>query len=282
MAKLDHLGGNQFPYKTVETKYIDIAHIELGNLTPRQTVELNYINKLAESIQSEGQLKPIIVRNSPKNLDYFEVIDGECRIQALLSLKQSEVRAEILSLSDDHAHALALKVNQMRGLPITPIDEALHIQKLITNHDWSQGRVAETLGKSQSWVSRRLKLVTSTSAELRNAIMTRSIMKATAKEVARLPIEEQPSIIEKVKSEKLSSRDTKLLVSAFIKNPSSQDKILSEPVSNLIHLPKDIREYEEAYSAEQPKYGEYTCPQCGLISRINWVLQRIGPKIEEE
>jgi len=161
-------------FNKVETIQLLLDQLELGRFTPRKGINQRYVDELAESLENESQFKPIIVRPHPRKEEIYEVIDGEHRVRALRKLGRTYVRTEIRAINDEDADLLALRVNQMHGRRLDALEEGLHIQKIIEMHCVSQEVLGERLGRSQQWVSQRLKLARDSCDELIEAFTTRA------------------------------------------------------------------------------------------------------------
>ena len=262
----------------VLTVNLKLEQLETDVFSPRKAFSEGYIEELAESIQREGQLKPIIVRAHPTKPNVYQVIDGEHRIRALRKLGREVVRAEVRRLSDEEAYLLAIRVNEMHGKRLEELEEGLHIKKMMDEFGYTQIEVAEKLKKSQPWVSSRLRLVERLALETREAFITRVIDATHAREIAELPKEDQTAVVAKVVGEKLSSRKTTALVHAIKEQPDAKEEILSKPVEVVAPLPEDLQKFVEEHGAEQPKFSEWACEVCGTEYIVNWVWCEIKLK----
>ena len=97
-----------------------------------------------------------------------------------------------------------------------------------------------------------------------------------AAEIAEMPLDIQPSVIEKVVKENLSLKETTMLVQAIIEQPERMDEIISGPISKLALPPLDIKKFDEKYGQKQTKFEKGRCPDCGAEYVINWVLNRMN------
>lgn len=262
----------------VLTINLELEQLETDVFSPRKTFSENYVEELAESIEREGQLKPIIVRVHPTKPNVYQVIDGEHRIRALRKLGRSVVRAEVRRLSDEEACLLAMRVNQMHGKRLEELEEGLHIKKMMEQFGYTQTDVAERFNKTQAWVSYRLALVERLAPETREALITRVIEIAHAREIAELPKENQPAVIAKVASDKLSFKKTEALVHAIKDHPESKKEILARPVEIVAPLPENLQKFVEEHGPEQPKFSEWACEVCGAEYVVNWVWCEIRLK----
>ncbi len=265
----------------VLTVNLKLEQLETDVFSPRKAFSEGYIEELAESIEREGQLKPIIVRAHPTKPNAYQVIDGEHRIKALKKLGRSVVRAEVRRLSDEEAYLLAIRVNEMHGKRLEELEEGLHIKRMMDEFGYTQIEVAEKLKKSQPWVSFRLSLAERLAPETREALITRVIEIAHAREIAELPKEDQPAVVAKVTGDKLSFKKTEALVHAIKENPESKAEILAKPVEVVAPLPEDLQKFVEEHGVEQPKFSEWACEVCGAEYVVNWVWCEIRLKPRE-
>lgn len=258
------------------TTNIRLAMLETGVFSPRKTFSQRYIDELAEDIEKEGQLKPIIVRPHPEKPNVYQVIDGEHRVRAFKKLRRSLIRAEVRALSDEEAFFLAMRVNQMHGKRLEDLEEGLHIRKMMDEFGYTQTQIAEKFKKTQAWVSYRLRLAERLSPETKEAFITRVIKTSHARELAELSKEDQPAVVARIVNERLSFKDTETLVHAIKDHPDKKEEILAKPVNELTPPPRDIQEFEEEHGPEQPKFEVGQCPRCGAEYVINWPLCRIN------
>ncbi|MGC8832289.1 MAG: ParB/RepB/Spo0J family partition protein [Thermoproteota archaeon] len=265
----------------VLTVNLRLEQLETDVFSPRKAFSEGYVEELAESIEREGQLKPIIVRAHPTKPNVYQVIDGEHRIRALRKLGRSVVRAEVRRLSDEEAYLLAIRVNEMHGKRLEELEEGLHIKKMMDEFGYTQVEVAEKLKKSQSWISYRVGLVERLAPETREAFITRVIDATHAREIAALSKEDQAAVVDKVVKNGLSSRKTVALVQAIKEHPDNKEEILAKPVEVVAPLPEDLQRFVEEHSAEQPKFSEWACEICGAEYIVNWVWCEIRLKPKE-
>jgi len=147
------------PQKTafeVEWHCLDRGYEHLRQRTPQAQ------HRLMVSIHTHGLLVPITVINtSPPTADTvprWTVIDGYLRVNATRALGKDKIAVEICELSVDEALLASYKINQSR--PWEPLEEARLLQEMATHHAYSQAQLAQKFGKSESWVTYRLQLLT--------------------------------------------------------------------------------------------------------------------------
>ena len=147
-----------------------------------------------ESLREHGIRRPLLVRPHPTHEGKFEVVDGNRRLAHGKIVGLEEAPCEIREMSDEEAFTVALVLNVQRSnVPSIGIGNWLQLMQM--KFGYSQEKLAEKVGKSQSWVSRHLKLVKSqieemTSYEKRGdtlgEIMSRGIILESERQVRAL------------------------------------------------------------------------------------------------
>jgi len=138
-----------------EVRQIPIDKIVSSPYQPRTIFDDERIEELAQTISEHGIIQPIVVR---KVGDTYELIAGERRWRATTKLGFETIPAIIRELSDQQAASVALIENlQREGL--TPIEEAIAYQQLLELHGLTQESLAQRLGKGQSTIANKLRLL---------------------------------------------------------------------------------------------------------------------------
>ena len=135
---------------------IEVKCIVPNPYQPRREIHPEHIEELAKSIQSEGLLQPVVVREKKGK---FELIAGERRLHAFRHLKLKLIPARIIEASDASSAAIALIENLQRE-NLNPIDEALGYASLVRDFDLTQEAAAERVGKGRATVANALRLLT--------------------------------------------------------------------------------------------------------------------------
>jgi ParB/RepB/Spo0J family partition protein len=116
--------------------------------------------RLVASLCAHGQQQPVLVvrgTGTEGGRARYVLIDGYARVAALDELKRDSVEATVLELSEAHALLLAFRLERNRAR--SAIEEAWLLRELITGHRIAQRDLAAWVGRSPSWVSRRLGLI---------------------------------------------------------------------------------------------------------------------------
>mgnify|MGYP000035267683 CR=1 FL=1 len=130
-----------------------------GKGQPRRVFDEDALNELSDSIRQHGILQPLLVRREEDDsADLYEIIAGERRWRAAQKAQLHEVPVIILEISDAEAFEIALIENLQRE-DLDPIDEALGFERLMKEHDYTQEKLAQALGKSRSYIANITRLL---------------------------------------------------------------------------------------------------------------------------
>ena len=183
---------------------IHIERIVPNRYQPRQVFEPNKIRELAESIEEHGLLQPIVVR--PIEEDMFEIIAGERRFRALQSLHKPQADVIIRHMNDEETAVVALIENIQRE-NLSVVEEAEAYKKLLEIGDTTQSELAKSLGKSQSFIANKLRLL-KLAPNVIKRLREGKITERHARAVLVLPEDEQEELIEQVINQKLNVKQT--------------------------------------------------------------------------
>ena len=142
--------------KNSQVEAVPIERIVPNRYQPRQVFEPAKISELAESIEEHGLLQPIVVR--PIEEGMYEIIAGERRFRALSSLHYKYADVIIRQLNDEETAVVALIENIQRE-NLSVVEEAEAYKKLLDIGDTTQGELAKSVGKSQSFIANKLRLL---------------------------------------------------------------------------------------------------------------------------
>ncbi len=134
---------------------LQVEDIYPNPLQPRKVFDEAALKELSESIAENGLLQPITVRKREVG---YELISGERRLRACKINGVQRVPAIVVEVSDHSSGMLALVENIQRQ-DLHFLEEAAAIQKLLVDFDLTQTEVAAKLGKSQSGIANKLRLL---------------------------------------------------------------------------------------------------------------------------
>jgi len=215
-----------------EVKQIPVGEIDASPYQPRTIFDDERIDELCQTIRTHGVIQPIVVR--VRNGRY-EIIAGERRWRAVKKLGLETIPAIVREFNDSQAASIALIENlQREGL--TAIEEAVAYQKLLDLHNLTQESLAQRLGKSQSTIANKLRLL-HLSEPVKQALMERKITERHARALLSLESEElQVKVLEDIISKELNVKQTEARA-AFYKEASAKSKKSSKRIS----FTKDVR-----------------------------------------
>lgn len=152
------LGENVELERQNETGFINlfINDIEANPDQPRTVFNSENLEELEDSISLNGVLQPILVR--PIRDNKYQIIAGERRWRAVKKLGLAEIPAIIKNISDKETLELAIIENIQRA-NLNPLEEAESYQKLISQYQYTQEKVAQIVSKSRSHIANLLRLL---------------------------------------------------------------------------------------------------------------------------
>lgn len=170
---------------------------------PREVFDERALKELAVSIKEHGVIQPIIVREI--NGGKYEIIAGERRYKASALAGETTIPAIIRNLDDKEAAKVALLENLQRK-NLNPIEEARTYQKILELDNMTQEDLARTMGKSQSAVANKLRLL-SLPDEVQNALLKEEISERHARALLNLDNpDDQIKMLHKITKEKMTVR----------------------------------------------------------------------------
>lgn len=181
---------------------ININDIMPNRFQPREIFDEQALNELSLSIKEHGVIQPIIVR---KIGDKYEIIAGERRFRASQLAGKQTIPALIRDIDDKEAAKIALLENLQRS-DLTPIEEAKTYQTILKLDNITQEELAANLGKSQSTVANKLRLL-NLAEEVQTALLNKQISERHARSLLNVPnLEEQKKLLNQVIINRLTVR----------------------------------------------------------------------------
>ena len=180
---------------TEEVIKIAIEKITPNRYQPRTVFDDEKIEELSRTIHTHGVIQPIVVRPFGEQ---YEIIAGERRYRAIQKLGWAEVPAIVRNLNDKETASIALIENLQRE-ELTAIEEALAYQQLLELHSLTQEALAQRLGKGQSTVANKLRLL-KLPQFVQTAILNRELTERHARALIAIKDEQlQQQLIQAVK-----------------------------------------------------------------------------------
>ncbi|PFG04170.1 nucleoid occlusion protein [Bacillus sp. es.034] len=188
-----------------EVRKIQVSHIIPNRFQPRTVFNDEKIEELSRTIHTHGIIQPIVVRQYDD--DQFEIIAGERRYRAVQKLGWETVPAIVKNLNDTETASVALIENLQRE-ELSPIEEAIAYGKLLELHDLTQEALAQRLGKGQSTVANKLRLL-KLPEEIQSALLDKQITERHAR--ALIPLknaEKQIQLLQEIIEKSLNVKQT--------------------------------------------------------------------------
>ena len=196
-----------------EVKYLYLDDIIPNRFQPRENFDEQALKELAVSIKEHGVIQPIVVRQIGEK---YEIIAGERRYKASTMAGLTKIPAIIKNLDDKESSKVALIENLQRR-DLTPIEEARTYQKILELDALTQEELAKTMGKSQSAVANKLRLLSLTD-EVQDALLHEQISERHARALLNVTDpKRQVELLNKVISTRMTVRE----LDEEIKNGSS-------------------------------------------------------------
>ncbi len=208
---------------------IEIDIIAPNPYQPRTYFNKEALNELSESIKKHGLLQPIIVI---KKDDKFVLLAGERRLRATKLAGLKTIKAIIADIESKNLRELALIENIQRE-DLNPIELAISYKELIEEYSITQEGLSEIIHKSRTQITNTIRLL-SLSDKTKKLLASGRLSQGHAKIIVGLTNNDEESIVNTILGQKLSVRDTEILVKKIksnIANPHRQKKDI-EPFLN--------------------------------------------------
>ena len=202
-----------------EVVYLHLDDIIPNRFQPRQVFDEKALKELAVSIKEHGVIQPIIVRNIGNK---YEIIAGERRYKASALAGLTTIPAIIRNLDDKESSKVALLENLQRK-NLNPIEEAKTYQKILELDQMTQEELAKTMGKSQSAVANKLRLLSLTD-EVQDALLKEEISERHARTLLSVTDkEEQKRLLKEIINNKMTVRELEEKIKPKEENITPQD-----------------------------------------------------------
>lgn len=196
---------------------LEISQIKPSQYQPRRTFAPDQLTELAQSLAKNGLLQPIIVRQV--GAQQYEIIAGERRFRAAQQLKWTTIQALVRNYSDQQSASLALIENLQRQ-DLNPIEEARAYKKLAAMNNLRQEDLAAQLGKSQSYIANKLRLL-KLDATVQQALIAGQITPRHGRALVSLTASQQQTALHKILQQQLNVAATERLVKQ-LKQPAKR------------------------------------------------------------
>lgn len=189
-----------------EIQELPVDTIMPNRFQPRTIFSEEKIQELATTIHTHGIIQPIVVRPTEEEGKY-ELIAGERRWRAVQTLQWEKIPAIIKDFTDTETASVALIENLQRE-ELSAIEEAHAYARLLELHDLTQEALAQRLGKGQSTVANKLRLL-KLPEEVQQAILEKKISERHARSLVPLKLPElQITLLQEIIEKQLNVKQT--------------------------------------------------------------------------
>lgn len=247
---------------------IDIDYILPNRFQPRLSFDEKSLNELADSIREHGIIQPLVVR---KLEDKYEIIAGERRYKAACLVGLKKVPVIVMNIDDKNSAEIAIVENIQRK-EMTPLEEAKSYKKLLDKGYLTQEQLAVRMGKSQSSIANKLRLL-NLNEDVQDALLHEKISERHARSLLKLKDkEQQKQMLNEILSKKLTVRQTDELIKkkhevSEVKNEEINSNIETQNIFDNTVKPEN---YSEPNSVIPNPYENYEPnPQLNIINQLN-------------
>lgn len=220
---------------TKEVVYLDVQKVVPNPNQPRKVFVEDNIKELANSIKEHGVLQPINVRFEHGK---YELIAGERRLRACKEAGFKYIPALIANISEKQSSILAMIENIQRE-DLNYLEEAEGVQMLLNEYNMTQEELAEKLGKTQSTVANKLRIL-KLPKQIRYLLIENNLTERHARALLKLKNEEDMlEVLKKVVKDDLNVRKTETLIEKYLEK--KEENRAEKGNMRIKRIIKDIR-----------------------------------------
>lgn len=238
-----------------EVRYIPINSIRPNPYQPRKNFNRKALEELSQSIKAYGVIQPISVRKLTE--ETYELIAGERRLRATELAELVEIPALIVDFRDKETAMIALIENLQRE-DLNFIEEAEGYQNLIIDHGFTQLELAEKIGKSQSTIANKIRLL-KLPLEMQKSLVEEGLSERHGRALLKLPDDETKHIVfERIIKDNLNVNATEKIIEDILDNLRGKEEEKEEKskqnIKSLINVRIYLNTIKNAYKAIK-EYG---------------------------
>ena len=229
---------------------------------PRKVFKKEELEELSNSIKDYGVLQPILVRRMEQGI--YSIIAGERRYRASCQAGLTEIPAIIQNLEEEQAALIALVENVQRE-DLNYIEEAKAYKKLMDDFKLTQAEIAQKVGKQQSTISNKIRLLT-LPEDILELLTVHGLTERHARALLRIEEENnRTKIIDKIVKNNLNVKQTEKLIEEFLEGQAEQKRKKQKVnyisykiyVNTIRKAFSQIKEIEKDVVFSQEDKGEY-------------------------
>lgn len=227
---------------------VPIDKISLNPYQPRKVFDSDAISELAKSIKEYGVIQPITVRRN--FIGGYELVSGERRLKASRLINKTHMPCIVIDVTENDSAVIALLENLQRK-DLTYWEEAEAMQHLIIDHKYTQEELATKLGKSQSAVANRLRIL-KLPESVKNILQENNLTERHARAILKVHDENaQLKILKQVCDSDLNVAKTEEMVSKTIEKVEAERAKESGKMVGVVHLRMFINTINKAVDVVQ-------------------------------
>lgn len=234
-------------YLCNEINYIPIKSIKPNPYQPRKSFSKRSLEELSQSIKAYGVIQPVSVRKIGE--DSYELVAGERRLRAAEMAELEDIPAIVVKFVDKDSAVIALIENLQRE-DLNFIEEAEGYYSLINDHGLTQQELAEKVGKNQSTIANKLRILR-LSDEIKKLIIENNLTERHARALLKLPDDEiQLHVLEKVIKKDLTVKKTEALIKSILEDLTKEEKTIhKQNIKGMINFKIYLNTLRNAYTA---------------------------------
>lgn len=240
-----------------------IVHIPLNQIRPnpyqpRKTFKDEALEELSKSIEVYGVLQPITVREKDKGI--YELVAGERRFRASQLASLEVIPAIIVEFKESDSAIIALMENLQRE-DLNYIEEAYGYNNLILDHNMTQQDIAKKLGKSQSTIGNKLRLL-KLSNGIQVKLLENNLTERHGRALLKLPEEMREEVLARIIDRNYNVKQTDKFIEDILADISKVEEEVKKPsMRGLINTRIYLNTIKNAYktiidSGLEAKYKE--------------------------
>ncbi len=223
--------------KDLKIEHVAIDRVIPNPYQPRKVFSDAALQELADSILEHGLMQPITVRMIGNS---YELIAGERRLKASKLAGLETIPAVIVEVTTKDSAVLALIENLQRE-NLNFLEESQAYHKIMQDYGYTQQELAATLGKNQSTVANKLRVL-KLSPMVQKLLIENNLTERHARALLKLPNEEyQLMALEKVIKQELNVKRTEQIIEQMLVDVTKEDMIKHKANQKVKSYIRDMR-----------------------------------------
>ena len=261
---------------------LNMDQLVAGVYQPRKRMDEGALYELAESINSQGIMQPLLVR--PLAAGGYEIIAGERRFRAAQLGGLTQVPVLVRDVSDQNAAAMALIENMQRE-DLNPLEEAQGLQRLIKEFGLTHDMAAQAVGRSRSAASNLLRLL-NLAEPVQTMLVAGDLDMGHARALLSLERAAQITAANQINAKKMSVREAENLVKKIgaefslvtqkpTKEKSRDIKRLEEELSDFLTAQVEIRLKKQSKRFGKTDHSGEVSIAFASLDELNGLLEKL-------